>query len=142
MAAIPLGIEACLKPAVFENTRILGLPSLLLLEQLRVKKAQQSTTPQNEFFMLFVRSFQFSLNTFANLPNRTCAAVLYSSDWPGCIAFPDAATRPIAPPVTETNQFVYLIRKMQVLKIYIVNVNNQTNATLVFLYNAKVTKYE
>jgi hypothetical protein len=65
MAAMPTGIEACLKPAVLENTRTFGLPSLLLL-QLNVKKAQHAN-PQNNFFMFFL-FVQFSIKTFAKLP--------------------------------------------------------------------------
>ncbi|MFT6995802.1 MAG: hypothetical protein ACJA1P_002547, partial [Maribacter sp.] len=44
------GIDACLKPIVLENTKTLGLPSLLLLQEKRIK-AQTKSNKTGKFFM-------------------------------------------------------------------------------------------
>jgi hypothetical protein len=52
MAAIPWGMEACLNPAVLENTSTLGFPSLLLLTSQLIRDSRHIPINNKKTFFM------------------------------------------------------------------------------------------
>src|SRR5690606_30901358 len=70
MAAMPLGLEACLNPAVLENTRTLGIPSLLSLFPQTVRDKRH--IPRNNKKSFFIIEFLVGIFWINISLNRWC----------------------------------------------------------------------